>query len=200
MTRPPFSILKLPLLMLVAALLLAAGGILWGQRQAHNAEAALQQQRTALNQARQQLDRSRQQQRLIATHLGDYQTLVARGFVGAEDRLAWIEAVQLANRDAGLYGLSYRLMPRAVSPSSLAQGLPLGQTRMTLTFPLLVETDLPRFLDALKTRASGVYHVQGCRLSRPDNTPFEAVNRPHLQAECDLLWFTVATTTENRHE
>lgn len=200
MTRPPFFILKLPLLMLVAALLLATGGILWGQRQAHNAEAALQQQHTALNQARQQLDRSRQQQRLIATHLGDYQALVARGFVGAEDRLAWIEAVQLANRDAGLYGLSYRLMPRAASPSSLAQGLPLGQTRMTLTFPLLVETDLPRFLDALKTRASGVYHVQGCRLSRPDNTPFEAVNRPHLQAECDLLWFTVATTTENRHE
>jgi len=200
MTRPPFAILKLPLLMLVAALLLTTGGILWGQRQAHNAEAALQQQHTALNQARQQLDRSRQQQRLIATHLVDYQALVARGFVGTEDRLAWIEAVQLANRDAGLYGLSYRLMPRAASPPSLAQGLPLGQTRMTLTFPLLVETDLPRFLDALKARASGVYHVQGCRLSRPDNTPFEAVNRPHLQAECDLLWFTVTTTTENHHE
>lgn len=200
MTRPPFSTLKLPLLMLVAALLLATGGILWGQRQAHHAEAALQQQHTALNQARQQLDRSRQQQRLIATHLGDYQALVARGFVGAEDRLAWIEAVQLANRDAGLYGLSYRLMPRAASPPSLAQGLPLGQTRMTLTFPLLVETDLPHFLAALKARASGVVHVQGCRLSRPDNTPFEAVNRPHLQAECDLLWFTVATTTEARHE
>lgn len=156
MTRPPFAILKLPLLMLVAALLLAAGGILWGQRQAHNAEAALQQQRTALNQARQQLDRSRQQQRLLTTHLGDYQALVARGFVGTEDRLAWIEAVQLANRDAGLYGLSYRLMPRTASPSSLAQGLPLGQTRMTLTFPLLVETDLTRFLGALKTRVRGV--------------------------------------------
>lgn len=200
MTRPPLAVLKLPLLMLLAALLLAAGGILWGQRQAHHAETALQQQHTALNQARQQLDRSRQQQQLIATHLGDYQALVARGFVGAEDRLAWIEAVQLANRDAGLYGLNYRLMPRTASLPALAQGLPLGQTRMTLTFPLLVETDLTRFLDALKARAPGVVRVQGCRLSRPDNAPFEAVNHPHLQAECELLWFTVAAATEGRRE
>lgn len=200
MTRPPFAVLKLPLLLLLVALLLATGGILWGQRQAQNAGTALQQQRTALNLARQQLDRSRQQQNLIATHLGDYQALVARGFVGAEDRLAWIEAVQLANRDAGLYGLNYRLMPRTASPSALAQGLQLGQTNMTLTLPLLVETDLTRFLDALKARAPGVVRVLGCRLSRPDNTPFEAVNRPHLQAECDLLWFTVATTTEGRRE
>ena len=120
---------------------------------------------------------------------------MARGFVGAEDRLAWIEAVQLANRDAGLYGLTYRLMPRTASPATLAQGLPLGQTRMVLTLPLLVETDLTRFLDALKTRAPGVYRVQGCRLSRLDNASFEAANHPHLQAECDLLWFTVATAS-----
>ncbi len=200
MTRPPFAILKLPLLLLLVALLLAAGGILWGQRQAQDAATALRQQRTALNQARQQLDHSNQQQKLIAAHQGDYQALVARGFVGPEDRLAWIEAVQLANRDARLYGLNYRLVPRTTSPSALAQGLPLGQTRMTLSFPLLVETDLARFLDALKARAPGVVRVQGCSLSRPDNAPFEASNHPHLQAECDLLWFTVATTTETNHE
>ena len=200
MTRPPFAALKLPLLLLLAALLLATGGLLWGQREAKEAETALQYQQTALNQARQQLDRSRQQQQLIATHLGDYRTLVARGFVGAEDRLAWIEAVQLANRDAGLYGLTYRLMPRTASPPTLAQGLPLGQTSMVLTLPLLVETDLTRFLDALKARAPGVYHVQGCRLSRLDNAAFTATDHPHLQVECDLLWFTVATATEARHE
>ena len=193
MTRPPFAVLKLPLLLVLMALLLAGGGIWWGRSQAENSAAALQQQQTALNQARQQLDRSRQQQQLIAAHLADYQALVARGFVGEEDRLAWVEAVQLANRDAGLYGLDYRLMPRTASPSTLAPGLPLGQTSMTLTMPLLVETALTRFLDALKKRAPGVYRVQGCRLARPDNAPFEAVNRPHLQAECELLWFTVAT-------
>lgn len=200
MTRPPLAVLKLPLLLLLAALLLAVSGLLWGQRQAKEAGDALQHQQAALNQARQQLDRSRQQQQLIATHLADYQAVVARGFVGTEDRLAWIEAVQLANRDAGLYGLTYRLMPRTASSSALAQGLPLGQTSMALTLPLLVETDLTRFLDALKARAPGVYRVQGCRLSRLDNAAFTATDHPHLQAECDLLWFTVATATKARHE
>ncbi|MDA8128342.1 MAG: hypothetical protein M0Z73_06555 [Betaproteobacteria bacterium] len=192
MTRPPFPVLKLPLMLLLAVLLLSAGGILWGHRIATDADDALRAQEAALNQARHELDHSRMQQRLVATHLADYRALVARGFVGAEDRLAWIEAAQLANRDAGLYGLSYRLMPRNASPAALAQGLPLGQTRMTLTLPLLVETDLGRYLDALRTRAPGVVRVRGCRLSRLDNAPFEAADRPHLQAECDLLWFTLA--------
>jgi type II secretory pathway pseudopilin PulG len=196
MTYPPFAVLKLPVLLVLAALLLAGGGILWGRSQAIDAGAALQQQQSALNQARQQLDHSRQQQQLIATHLADYQALVARGFVGAEDRLAWIEAAQLANRDSGLYGLDYRLLPRTAAPASLAQDLPLGQTSMTLTLPLLVETDLARFLAALKARAPGVYRVQGCSLSRLTGAQaFEAANRPQLQAECELLWFTVAPAT-----
>lgn len=195
MTRPPFAVLKLSLVLVLAALLLAGSGVLWSRQQALDAQAARLQQQAALNTARQQLDRSRQQQRLIDTHLADYQALAGRGFVGAEDRLAWIEAVQLANREAGLAGLEYRLIPRAASDPALAQGLPLGQTAMSLTLPLLVETDLPRFLAALRTRAPGIYRVHGCRLSRLGSASFEAVNQPRLQAECELLWFTVAPAT-----
>jgi len=196
MTRPPFAVLKLSLILVLAALLLAGIGVMWSRQQALGAQAARLQQQAALNAARQQLDRSRQQQRLIDTHLAEYQTLAGRGFVGAEDRLAWIEAVQLANREVGLAGLEYRLTPRAATDPALAQGLPLGQTAMFLTLPLLVETDLPRFLAALKARAPGIFRVHGCRLSRLGSASFEAINQPRLQAECELLWFTVATATE----
>jgi type II secretory pathway pseudopilin PulG len=195
MKYPPFPAIKLPLLLVLVALLLALVGALWSRGQAQDAALALQQQNSALNGARQQLDRTRQQQQLIATHLAAYQALVARGFIGAEDRLAWIEAAQQANRDAKLYGLDYRLTPRTSSLPALAQGLPLGQTTMTLTLPLLVETDLMRFLAALKSRAPGVYRVQGCALSRLNDARFAAINQPQLQAECELLWFTVAEKT-----
>jgi hypothetical protein len=57
--------------------------------------------------------------------------------------------------------------------------------------PLLVETDLARFLAALKARASGVYRVQGCTLARTGSSAFQPVNTPQLRAECELLWFTV---------
>lgn len=195
MTRPPFAVLKYSILLVLVSLALAMGSVIWSWSQAQDAALALQQQNSALNQARQQLNHSRQQQQLIASHLADYRALAARGFVGPEDRLAWIEAVQHANRDAGLYGLSYRLAPRQASQPELAQSLALGQTSMTLIFPVLVETDVPRFLAAIKTRAPGVFKIKGCKLTMLGAQIFEAVNKPRLQAECELLWFTVAEKT-----
>lgn len=192
MKHPPFAVLKLSILLVLTSLLLAAAGALWSWNQAQDAALALQQENSALNQARQQLDRSRQQQQLIATHLNAYQALVARGFVGPEDRLAWIEAAQNANRDTGLYGLDYRLTPRTASQPELAQGLALGQTSMTLTFPVLVETDLPRFLATLKARAPGVVRVHGCSVSMQGAHAFEAINQPRMRADCELQWFTIA--------
>ncbi|NDP49283.1 MAG: hypothetical protein GZ085_13020 [Sulfuriferula multivorans] len=195
MKRPPFAVLKLSMLLVLVSFVLTAGGALWSWNQAQNAAAELRQENIALNSARQKLDRSRQQQQLIATHLNAYQALAVRGFIGAEDRLAWIEAAQNANRDAGLYGLDYRLTPRMASPPALAQGLALGQTNMKLIFPVLVETDLPRFLAALKARASGVVRVSGCSLTMQGTLAFEALNQPHMQAECELQWYTVAEKT-----
>ena len=192
MKRPPFAVLKFSMVLVLVSLVLASVGAIWSWNQAQSAEQAVKQQNSALNSARQQLNHNRQQQQLIVTHLAEYQTLSARGFVGAEDRLAWIEAVQQANRDTGLYGLDYRLTPRKASPPELAQGLPLGQTSMTLIFPVLVETDVPRYIAAIQARAAGVVRVSRCSLSLPRNLPFEPINQPRMQAECELLWFTVA--------
>lgn len=192
MSRPPFAAIRLSIVLVLAALTLAGLGIAWSQGAARDARATLERQQAAHDAAQQRLARSREQQRLIEGHLPEYQALVSGGFVGAEDRLAWIEAVQLASRATGLAGLEYRLSPRAPAAPTLAQGLPLGQTSMTLSMPILVETDLPRFLEALRAHAPGVYRVQGCRLSRTGNEAFEAVNQPRLKAECELVWFTVA--------
>ncbi|MFP5409774.1 MAG: hypothetical protein ACLGG6_02265 [Gammaproteobacteria bacterium] len=192
MTRPPLAALKLSLALVLAALLLAAIGIVWSRGKAHDAHAVLDRQRAAHAQAQQALTRSRDQQQLIQTHLNAYQALSARGFVGPEMRLAWIEAAQLANQAAGLYGLEYRLAPRIAAAPELAQGIPLGQTALSISMPLLVESDLPRFLAALRARAPGIYRVQDCRLSRPGREPFEAVNQPRLRAECTLQWYTVS--------
>lgn len=192
MMRPPIAALRFSFLMLAVAVLLAALGVAWSLGEAREAQAQLERQQAARDAAQQTLTRSREQQQLIGAHLGEYQALAERGFIGAEDRLAWIEAVQLANQAAGLYGLEYRLAPRTASDPALAQGLPLGQTAMTISMALLVETDLTRFLSALQARAPGIYRVPGCRLVRTGNEPFAAVNQPRLKADCELLWYTVA--------
>jgi hypothetical protein len=192
MMRPPIASLKGSMLLLLLAVLLSAAGIFWSSKQDSEASTALQQQQTALNAARARQQQGQTEARLIAQHLDAYQALIARGFVGEENRLAWIEAVQLANRDARLYGLSYTLSPRAAAPAALASGLPLNQTRMVVKMPLLVETDLPRFVDALYARAPGVFRVDRCHLSRLSDAPPQPINQPEIDAECELLWFTVA--------
>jgi hypothetical protein len=192
MMRPPLASLKGSILLLLVAMLFSAAGIFWSSKQDSEASTALQQQQTALNAARARQQQGQTEARLIAQHLDAYQALIARGFVGEETRLAWIEAVQLANRDARLYGLSYTLSPRAAAPAALASGLPLNQTRMVVKMPLLVETDLPRFVDALYARAPGVFRVDRCRLSRLSDAPPQFINQPEIDAECELLWFTVA--------
>lgn len=192
MTRPPIASLKTPILLLLAAGLLSAAGIFWSHQQDAAARADLQLQQTALIAAHARQQQGQTEARLIAQHIDAYRALIARGFVGAENRLAWIEAVHLANQEARLYGLTYTLSPRTAAPATLAGGLPLKQTRMVIKMPLLVETDLPRFLDALRARAPGLVRISSCRLSRSTEAPPQPVNRPELDAECELLWFTVA--------
>jgi hypothetical protein len=196
MIRPPIASLKTPILLLLVAASVSAAGVFWSHRQDTEARAALQHEQTALNAARAREQQGQREARLIAQHLDAYQAMVARGFVGEESRLAWIEAVHLANQDARLYGLTYSLSPRAAAPARLAGGLPLKQSRMVLKMPLLVETDLPRFLDALHARAPGLFRVSRCRLARTTDAPPQPVNRPELDAECELLWFTVTADAE----
>lgn len=193
MTRPPIASLRTSILLLLAASLLSATGIFWSHQQATEARTDLQLQQTALIAAHARQQQGQTEAHQIAQHLDAYRALIAQGFVGEENRLAWIEAVQLANQDARLYGLIYTLSPRTAAPASLAGGLPLNQTRMVVKMPLLVETDLPRFLDALHARAPGLFRANICRLSRITDAPPQPVNRPELDAECELIWFTVAT-------
>jgi hypothetical protein len=192
MIRPPIASLKTSILLLGVAVSMSAAGIFWSHKQDTEARTALQRQQTALNAARARAQQAQREARQIAQHLDAYRAMIAQGFVGEENRLAWIEAAHLANQDARLYGLTYTLSPRIAAPASQADGLPLKQTRMTLKMPLLVETDLPHFLDALRARAPGLFRVSQCRLSRITDTPPQPVNRPELDAECELLWFTVA--------
>ena len=192
MNMPPLASLRLPLALFLAALLLAVAGVVWSLRLDAAALAAVEAQRTALAAAQTRQRQGLHEARMIEQHIDAYRALVARGFIGDENRLAWIEAAQLANREAGLYGLTYLLSPRAAAPAPLAAGLPLQLTRMTVKMPILVETDLMHFLDALRARAPGVVRVERCTLARPLGVSDVLSAEPALEAECELVWYTLA--------
>ena len=200
MSPLPWHAIKIPLLLLLAVVLLAGTGVWWSSRKLVEAETAHAQQTLASQAAQLKLQRSNTEKQLIQQYQGPYQALAARGFVGAENRLAWLEAVQQANRDARLYGLDYSLEPRApvaapVNTLALGQApttVPLGQTAMKVRMPILVEDDLRHFLDALQQRTPGVFRVRRCEIAHPGDSAPQPLNQPELEVECELLWFTVA--------
>ena len=191
MNAIPWAALKTSLLILLVVLLITGTGVWWSANTLAQAEAARSQQNRASDAARQKLQRSNTEKQLIEQYRDTYQALIARGFVGPENRLAWLEAVQQANRDAHLYGLDYSLEPRSmvVLPGL---GVPLGQTVMRLRMPLLVEDDLAVFLNALRQRSTSIFRVRSCQIARAGDSAPQAVNKPELETECELLWFTIA--------
>lgn len=194
MTAIPWGTLKTSLLILLVTLTLSTLGVWWSARAQAEAEAAHMQQRRANDAAKQKLQRANSDQQLIERYRNVYQTLIARGFVGPENRLAWLEAVQQANRDANLYGLDYSLEPRSLVQQA-GISAPLGQTVMKIRMPMLVEDDLTHFLNALQQRTASVFRVRACQIVRAGEAAPQPVNKPGLEAECELLWFTIAPVT-----
>lgn len=201
MSPLPWHAIKVPLLVLLIAVLLAGAGVWWSSSQLEQAETARKQQTQANQAAREKLQRSDTEKQLIQHYQGAYRALSARGFIGAENRLAWLESVQQANRDAQLYGLDYSLDPREVVPAPLSSAqtpssVSLRQTVMRIKMPILVEDDLTHFLDALQQRTQSIFRVRMCQISHAATVAPQVRNRPELEVECELLWFTVAATGE----
>lgn len=187
----PWGAIKAPLLILLTVMSISSIGVWWSANTLEQAKAARQQQSRANDASRQKLLRSNNEKQLIEQYRDNYQLLIARGFVGPENRLAWLEAVQQANRDANLYGLDYSLEPRSMVQLP-GLGVPLGQTVMKIRMQLLVEDDLTQFLNALQQRSTSLFRVRACQIERNAENAPQPINKPELETECELLWFTIA--------
>ena len=175
----PWHAIKVPLLLLLVVALFTGAGVWWSSSKLSEAEAARTQQIQAKQAAREKLQRSDNEKKLIQQYQGAYQALIARGFIGAENRLAWLEAVQQANRDAQLYGFDYSLDPREVVPVPLPLGqapssVSLRQTVMRIKMPILVEDDLTHFMEALQQRTQSIFRVRMCQISHAGVTSPQA--------------------------
>lgn len=166
---------------------------LWILSSSHAGKSRVEKERLefALNAARAQLLKTGSERHVIEDNLTAWQALEKRGFTNDNQRLAWLEAVTDTNRRNRLYGLEYTLSAPAPASLDLARGLPLMQTTLHVKMPLLIEGDLGRFLNDLKSNPAGLMRARSCSLSRIGSLPPAMVNRPGLEAECDLLWYTL---------
>lgn len=151
-------------------------------------------QERALSDARQKHMNAGSEKELIQRYLPSYQSLQSMGFVGAEQRLAWIDSLSAANRETGLDNLQYQIGQQDRYPLASELGaadLPLRQSVAKLTIPLVHEGDLMRFFRSLAAKRTGIFSINSCLVRRNGGgEPTGAVS--NVSAECEIAWLTVA--------
>jgi hypothetical protein len=188
------SALGRPLLALGVVVGLTAGSVLFTEGLVKDARGNLTKAEANLSEARKRVQRSGEERDTIRRYVGPYQTLAQRGIVGEEQRLAWVDALRVANNEARLYGVEYEVGAQqayAFTTQAGAGTLPVQQSIMKLKFGMLYEEDLLSFFRALAAQEVGTFAVNHCVLQRLVPDVVRPTNTATLRAECELSWITI---------
>lgn len=187
------SALTLPVALFVVVIVASFAVVRYSEALVAESDQRLKVQRQALAAATQKHSNAGLEKQILTQFRETYDALGKVGFVGAEQRINWVDSLRAANREARLFGVEYRIGQQEAYPYTLdlAVGdLPMRQSVMKLKMPLLHEGDLMPFFRALASRSAGVFTMNTCTLTRSADTARPG-ERPNLNAECDLAWISV---------
>lgn len=178
---------------------LAIGGALAGASAwllAHQ-KAALNQAQALHSQAQAQLTQAETEKREIRDFQPKYNQLLARGFIGEEKRLDWIERIQRIQQQRLLLPIAYQISPQ--QPFALDGIVPTGElelrgSTMQVTMDLLHEMDLINFLRDLRPHEPYVLTECTIRPAQSSQTPNTLT--PSLSAACTIAWLTLGAIAE----
>ncbi|MEM7252985.1 MAG: hypothetical protein AAF493_16335 [Pseudomonadota bacterium] len=190
-----WSVLRKPLMFLVIALLIAGGLVFAAQYFGDDVSSAHNRESNRLTSARGRYLTLDDEKRLIADFYPRYQQLEARGTIGGEQRLNWVETLRQAAAAVKVPSLQYQIASRnKVRPDfPLDSGeFSLMMSEMNLDIGLLHEGDLFRLFQELEIRASGLFHVTDCRIERlTEQFSLEKPDKANLRAVCRIAWYTL---------
>ena len=189
-----FNAIKMPLLALAIAVAASSAMVAFSSNQRSQSEKQYRDQLTALQDARARYQRSGEERETVMHYLQAYRQLEKIGFVGAEQRLNWVESLRAANTQAGLFGVDYQLSAQEPFPY-VAKDNPIGDrvkhSRMRLSFGVLHEGDLTQLFRALSAQQPGFFTLNSCSLDRAGRQGAPVPRQANLTAECELSWLTI---------
>ncbi|HCA26283.1 MAG TPA: hypothetical protein DEP05_01300 [Betaproteobacteria bacterium] len=187
-------LLRLSATLLIVSLVTGAALIIGGWTMEHYAQQRQNAAAARLRRARSLLNEMRHGEEDIHRYLADYRTLLRRGWIGREKRLDWVETIGHIQDSRRLFPVAYELSPRQPAVPRFAPMPPklrLFASRMKITLPLLVESDLFHFLDDLRNAHQGFFVVQKCDISHTTEKAGAGELQPNLSAACTLDWLTL---------
>lgn len=137
------------------------------------------------------LKRVRSEEKEIKQKAAVFNTLQARGMIGEEQRLEWVELLKDIRETRRLIDLQYEIAPQRQLDAGPSDGFAFYSSTMRLQLKLLHEEDLTRLIGDLRQRARALIQAKRCDISRlPQGAGLESTSA-QLQADCLIDWITL---------
>lgn len=186
--------LRVPLLVFGLALVLVGLLVLLADKNRQAIQKISDEQLVMLNQAKQKYQASGQEKETIFKYLPVYNELLAKGFIGEEKRIEWIEKLREVHSQHKLFSIDYSIgQQEKFSPSYLPHlgSFVMNRSTMKVELGMLHEGDLLTLLDGLHEQ-SAPFIVRECELKKPVGAKFNLQNvAPNMQATCLIDWLTL---------
>ena len=179
-------------------MILVGGGSLWlAQRLNKDSERTAREAAAARSNIQGKLARASLEEQELRDKIGRFEALKARGYIGPEQRLDWIETFARIKRTRRILKLDYDFAPQRPVDASLlpggasAGGFQVMSSQMRLQLQLLHEDELLAFLGELRDAVQALVQVHSSTIERrtPDDT--DRGSNAQLKAECVLEWITL---------
>ncbi len=140
------------------------------------------------------LSRATEEEREIREKLADYRRLLARGVIGDERRLEWVETIGQIKNEHKLFEIKYQIEPQrplelpGIRPSSEVE---FRVSALRVEMQLLHEGDLLVFLDGLRQNLKAHVLVRSCSVQRLVRSSQDRGLSPRLRADCVIDLVTI---------
>ncbi len=185
--------LRLPIAALVASFVVAALMVNYSGDKYAMEQERVRAANAQMQEASQRYRDSDLEKETISLYLPKYRELEARGFIGSENRISWIDALRVADQQAGGFGVQYQLSAQGPY-KGLLSGNPIAtrlrRSTMDIRFGVVHEGQFLAFLQALEVQGAGMYALRSCSLEpihRDDPQP----RTQNLNARCEIDWVTL---------
>ncbi len=140
------------------------------------------------------LSRATEEEREIREKLVDYRKLLARGVIGEERRLEWVETIGQIKNDHKLSEIKYQIEPQRTLelPGITASSeIEFRVSALKVDMQLLHEGDLLVFIDGLRRKLKAHVLVRSCAIQRLDRSGQDRGIAPRLRADCVIDLVTI---------
>ncbi len=187
--REDIKRLRVPLVIAAVLLAIGAAAVAGMQKWTEQARREQAEAQALVADSRAKLARAREEEQEIKRSLQQYRELLARGIVGDENRLEWIERINAIRLAHKLYDIRAEISEQKKLDNP-ATGPDIMVSRMDISLPLLHEDDLFQLLDGMRAGGHGYFQVKSCNLDR--GLPVDRrVLAPTLNSTCALNFYTI---------